>query len=124
MTDLSFAPFINAHRVFNEFRNDMKTDRDMLGAIHAFEFTFELAWKAMKKVLKINGYEVGSPRDTFRKAASEGLIDDPQKWFDFLEKRNLSSHTYEKSQILEVIRIFDEFDIEVSRLIKALELVK
>lgn len=47
----------------------------------------------MQRVLKQQGVEAGSPKQVFRAALKIGLIDDLDKWFDFLEKRNLTVHS-------------------------------
>jgi nucleotidyltransferase substrate binding protein (TIGR01987 family) len=39
-----------------------------------------------------------SPKDVFRVAADLQIIPDPQPYFEYLKKRNLSSHTYSESQ--------------------------
>ncbi len=39
---------------------------------------------------------VGS-RSTVREAFKRGLVDDGEVWMDMIEKRNLSSHTYNES---------------------------
>lgn len=110
-----------AQNLFENYRQDMITDRDKAGAVQAFEFCYELAWKAMKKFLEDQGQVVGSPKDTFRKAAQERLIDDPEKWFGFQEKRNLTVHTYEHECVELVLNAFDQFSDELKKLIINLE---
>ncbi|MEW6727773.1 MAG: nucleotidyltransferase substrate binding protein [Pseudomonadota bacterium] len=65
------------------------------GLIQAFEFTHELAWNVLKDYLEYEGITglVGS-RSTVREAFKRGLIDDGEVWMDMIDKRNLSSHTY------------------------------
>lgn len=121
MQKIDFSKLHKARNTFERFRQDMQDDRDQAGAIQAFEFSYELAWKMMKRVLESRGQEVGSPKDTFRKAALEKLIDDPEIWFEFQMKRNLTSHTYEQDNIDAIIQIFDLFSAELSKLIERLE---
>lgn len=71
-------------------------------SIQCFEFTLELIWKTLKRVLDKKGVNVTSPRDVFRLAARENLLSDPKVWFAYIELRNLSSHTY-KEEIAEKI---------------------
>ncbi len=118
------TPLLNAQEVFESFRVDMVTDRDKAGAIQAFKFCYELSWKMMKRMLEFRGLEVGSPKDTFRKAALEKLIDSPEVWFDFQQKRNLTVHTYNFSLMDEIIAIFDTFSSELNLLINRLEKLK
>jgi nucleotidyltransferase substrate binding protein (TIGR01987 family) len=65
------------------------------GLIQGFEFTHELAWNVLKDYLEYEGITglVGS-RSTIREAFSRGLVDHGEVWMDMIEKRNLSSHTY------------------------------
>lgn len=118
---IDFSKIVKARDTFERFRVGMEDDRDQAGAIQAFEFCYELAWKMMKRVLESRGLEVGSPKDTFRKAALEKLIDDPELWFEFQKKRNLTSHTYEQENINSILTIFDIFSKELDQLIQRLE---
>ncbi len=99
----------------------MRTDRDKAGAIQAFEFCYELTWKILKRALESQGLEASSPKDTFRKAAKEGFITDPELWFEFQQKRNLTVRTYEQENIESVITIFDNFSNELSAILIKIE---
>jgi nucleotidyltransferase substrate binding protein (TIGR01987 family) len=70
-------------------KNDFIRD----SVIQRFEFTVELAWKSAKKVM---GSQSIAPKVIIREMAAQGLVADPQVWFDYLEGRNLSSHTYKE----------------------------
>lgn len=88
-TKVKIDKLINARKVFETFRKDIITERDEAGAIKAFEFSYELSWKMMKRVLAANGIDTTTPKDVFRAAASAKIIDNPEDWFDFQEMRNL-----------------------------------
>ena len=118
---IDLSKLLKAQAVFERFRQDMQDDRDQAGAVQAFEFCYELAWKMMKRVLATQGVEVGSPKDTFRKAALAKLIDDPEIWFDFLEKRNLTSHTYEQENLDAIVAVFDIFSSELDKAIQRMQ---
>ncbi|MEI8365121.1 MAG: HI0074 family nucleotidyltransferase substrate-binding subunit [Parachlamydiaceae bacterium] len=120
MSTIDLSKLFKARDIFERFRQDMQDDRDQAGAIQAFEFCYELAWKMMKRVLESRGQEVGSPKDTFRKAVLEKIIDDPEIWFEFQKKRNLTSHTYEQENVNAILEIFDTFSIELEKLIQRL----
>ncbi|MBN1960395.1 MAG: nucleotidyltransferase substrate binding protein [Deltaproteobacteria bacterium] len=89
--------------------------------IQRFEFTFELAWKTIKLYLEFQNIEVRSPRDTLREALKLGLIDDGNVWSLLLEKRNLTSHTYDENLAIEVyqfvkytgVRLFLELESKI-----------
>ena len=65
-------------------------------SIQRFEYTFEIAWKLFKKVAKVDGIEVTSPRQALRAAYQMKLITDIDIWFEMLEDRNMTSHTYDQ----------------------------
>ena len=70
------------------------------GVIQNFEFTHELCWKFIQRWIRENRTpeDADHPRsrkELFRLAAQYGLIADPLPWFDYSEKRNLTSHTYD-----------------------------
>ena len=72
------------------------------GIIQRFEFCFELSWKLMKAYLSFEGIEANSPRSSIRESFKIGLIVEAEEWLDMLEKRNLSSHTYEEETAKEI----------------------
>jgi nucleotidyltransferase substrate binding protein (TIGR01987 family) len=72
------------------------------GTIQRFEFSFELAWKAIKSVAKHFGTDKKSPRDAIKAAYGYGWIDDETLWINILHDRNLSSHTYREDIALAV----------------------
>jgi nucleotidyltransferase substrate binding protein (TIGR01987 family) len=84
------------------------SDLEQQGIIQGFEFTHELAWNVLKDYLEYEGIQglVGS-RSTVREAFKRGLIADGDAWMDMIEKRNLSSHTYNlevATQLVSAIR--------------------
>ena len=86
-------------------RKDANADDMYLDAtIQRFEFCFDLAWKLMKAVLEYDGIEVNSPRSCIRESWKQGLIPDAQEWLEMMEKRNLSSHTYDENAAREIYR--------------------
>ena len=97
------------------------------GLIQRFEFCFELSWKLIKAYLDYEGIEVNSPRSAIRKAFQTELIADAETWLDMLEKRNLSSHTYDAEAAKEIYRhvaqkyifLFNDFEATISEKISA-----
>lgn len=96
------------------------------GAIQRFEYSYELAWKSLKRVLEA---EAASPdeldllsfRDLIRLGAERGLIDDPSEWFEFREGRNVSSRTYDAAKAAEVYSSTLKFAPAARRLLEKLE---
>ena len=86
--------------------------------IQRFEFCFELAWKLMKAVLEYEGIEANSPRSGIREGWKQGLISDAEAWLDMMEKRNLSSHTYDENVARD---IYHEVKEQYITLLEALD---
>ena len=87
---LTLAMELKAQRPLSELEQQ--------GLIQVFEFTHELAWNVLKDYLEMEGIQglVGS-RSTAREAFKRGLVPDGEVWMDMIEKRNLSSHTYNQA---------------------------
>lgn len=95
------------------------------GAIHHFEFTYELCWKFIKRWLKVN---IGSAaadgvtkRQLFRLAAENRLILDVDDWMRHDDARNRTSHTYDPAVAESVHAAAHEFARDAQRLLEALE---
>jgi nucleotidyltransferase substrate binding protein (TIGR01987 family) len=67
-----------------------------------FEFTFELFWKTIQRLLAREGVEARSPKAALREAYRLGWLDDEARWIKLLEDRNLTSHTYRELLALEI----------------------
>ena len=88
---------------------DIKEDDLYLDAIiKRFEFSYELAWRLMKRFLSYEGVDAQSPRAVIREAFNNGLINNPNVWLDMLEKRNLSSHTYNQETAETIYKFIKE----------------
>ena len=118
---IDFSKLLKAQAVFERVRKDMQDERDQMGAAQAFEFCSELAWKMMKRVLQSKGIDVVAPKDVIRQAALVKIVDDPEVWFDFHEKRNLTSHTYEQENLIAIVEVFDLFSTEFDKVIKRMQ---
>jgi nucleotidyltransferase substrate binding protein (TIGR01987 family) len=118
---INIAPLLKAYRTFDTYRLHIIDEQDRAGAIQAFEFSFELAWKTIKRVLEKKGLQVRSPRDAFREAANNGLIQEPKVWFLFIDKRNLTAHTYQEATAEEIVKIFESFSQELKLLIENIQ---
>ena len=85
------------------------SDLEQQGLIQGFEFTHELAWNVLKDYLEMEGIQglIGS-RSTAREAFKRGLVMDGEVWMDMIEKRNLSSHTYNQTVALTIVESIAE----------------
>lgn len=92
--------------------------------IQAFEFSFELSWKFIKRYLeqfsieKVDGF---TAKQLFRVAHEQGLIQNVDAWFKYLEKRNLTSHTYDGTVAERVYEGAKEFLGDARYLLKELQ---
>ncbi len=82
------------------------TDLEKQGVIQGFEFVHELAWNVLKDFLEFEGIQgiVGS-RGAVREAFKRGLIEDGELWMDMIDKRNLTSHTYNAGLAQELVTV-------------------
>lgn len=112
---------LKAQTVFERFRKNMKDDQSQAGAVQAFKICYELSWKIMKRILAAQGVESTAPRDIFRKAAIAQLIDNPDAWFSFIEKRHLTSYTYDQENVDTIVAAFDEFSVQLTKAIERMK---
>ena len=93
--------------------------------IQNFEFSFELAWKFMRRWLenedKAEIEAALTKKDIFRLAHKFELIDDAGKWFIYLSARNKTSHTYDEGVAEEVFIVANEFFVCFGNFINQLE---
>lgn len=111
------TPLVKAKSSLDAVLKMDKTDITRDAAIQRFEFTFELAWKTLKRVLKHKGIIANNPRDVIREAAQQGLIDHVESWFTFLENRNLTTHVYNEKVADKIYSSLPDFNHELDNLL-------
>ncbi len=79
------------------------------GLIQSFEYNHELAWKTLKDFLEAKGLsQLYGSKDVSREAFKQGLLGDSEQdgllWLDMIEKRNLTSHTYNEKTAKEIVQ--------------------
>ncbi len=80
-------------------QNDPDSDIFHAAVVKGFEYTYELAFNAIRRYVAYNVLSpgrVGQMRipDILRAAARNGLIASVDDWFEFRERRNSTSHEY------------------------------
>ena len=96
----AYLSLIKSQQALNNDSNN-KFIQDSL--IQRYEYTVELAWKTIKDYLEYQGFiDVTSPKKVMRKAFSEKIITDGERWMEALNDINRTSHAYEESMATDV----------------------
>jgi len=110
--------FTNAVNREKDFKTEGFADVYLDLVVKRFEFTYEMAWKALKRYLEFLGLEAKSPRMIFREGFSQGIVKDESIWLDMIEQRNLTSHVYDEFQIQDILtkkEIYKDAFIELKK---------
>lgn len=119
-SQINFKSLAAALSSFNEaIETKTKSVLERDGTIQRFEYTFELCWKSIRKLLLEMGRNdtSSSPKPLLRDAFEEGLISDLYIWFKFLYARNRTSHTYNLKTADEVYNDILDFGIQAQKLL-------
>jgi nucleotidyltransferase substrate binding protein (TIGR01987 family) len=125
-TKLILTPFRDAVLTLEEVLLKQPTDDVVRDAsIKRFEYSFELAWKLMKRVLEVDYNQAETDmltkKDLFRQAHEIGLITDPQAWFKYLDARNRTAHEYSETAANAVYASAKRFLPDAKKLLVELE---
>ena len=101
-------------------------DQFRAAAIQAFEFTYELAFKFMKRELsQIVPVPSAIDEMTFmqvvRAAAEAGLVADVPRFHEYREARNITSHSYDRKKAQRIVAELPRFAEDVGYLLVRLE---
>lgn len=128
MSVLDFSSLRNALSTLDEALARASLQDTLLrdGCIQRFEYTYELSIRMLRRKLEeisdhAEAIDQASFRELIRIAAEKGLLDNPKRWFDFREKRNITSHTYNEKKAQEVFAIIPEFAQAAQALLQHLE---
>jgi len=96
------------------------------GVIKNFEFVYELSVKMMKRRLELDSISSSvidgmNFRDFLRTAAEVGLISVVERWFEYRDMRNITSHTYDHEKAQQVYEDTKLFIKDAVSLLKTLE---
>ncbi len=121
---LDYSPFEKAiaqleksvsfyHSQMAEENDDLK-EQFRAAVIQAFEYTYELAVKMIRRQLEqivANPSELREINfmDLIREAKEAGLIREAPNFREYREKRNITSHTYDANKALEILTVIDGF---------------
>ena len=95
--------------------------------IQRFEYTYELCIKLIKRYIEqemplSQQIDRLNYRDLVRVAFEIGLIQDVDKWFQYREARNQTSHAYDENKAQTVYQVLPEFAIQATFLLEQLNL--
>ena len=123
----ALAQLKDAIIVFNKYQNNSELASHLRdGAIQAFEYTYELSWKILKKHLaellpNPDTISSNSFKDVIRLSYEHQLIKgDLQQWVEFRTLRGTTSHVYNEEKAINVFNELDNFIEEVEFIINKL----
>ena len=101
--------FVNFNKAFSQLdrfvQKESLSEMEGQGLIKAFEYTYELAWKTLQDLLKDKGYlNILGPKPVIEQSFQDGYITDGKDWMRMHKSRNLTSHTYDETTALEIIK--------------------
>lgn len=112
--------------VLIRYNSDTEDDVIRDSVIQRFEFTYSIALKTLKKYFlrsaflseDVNGMTFN---ELVRTANQLDLLkSNLEKWSEFREMRNMTSHTYDENTALKVIKIIPDFHEEILFLLEQL----
>jgi len=99
-----------------ETESDLKIDT----TIQRFEFTFELSWKTLKRILLYEGEICKTPRECLKTAFRLGFFQDEESWLSMLDDRNAIAHIYDEIAAKEIFSRISCYYIVFNELAKKL----
>jgi len=126
---ISTVPFTQALNTLNRALSRASKEPDDLevrdACIQRFEYTYELSIKLIKRYIEqemplSENVDRLNYRDLLRIAFEIGLVKDVEKWFQYREARNLTSHTYDENKAQAVYDVLPEFAIQAQWLLEQL----
>jgi nucleotidyltransferase substrate binding protein (TIGR01987 family) len=113
--------------LYSDLAGDLGLREQFRGAsIQAFEFTYEVAYKMLKRQLETMAANPGDiDKMTFgqvvRAGAEAGLMPDLGRFQDYRDKRNITSHTYDQNKAEEIVAVLRDFASDVRFMLAELE---
>lgn len=129
-TKLDLSSFKRAVAALDEVLQVYKQDSNPFmrdACIQRFEFTYELAWKMLKRYLETNSANPSqvdemTSQTLIRTGSEMGLLKSGwDTWAKYRKARSTTSHVYDESKALEVFAVIPDFYLEAVFLLNALE---
>ncbi len=126
---IDLTPFEKALKTLDEIierynrENNDNAIRDAV--IQRFEYTYSLSIKMLTRFLQSQATELPDTltfNETIRKANQMGLLlSNLEKWTEYRQKRNLTSHTYEEAIANAVVSVVKDFQKDAKYLLEKLK---
>lgn len=103
------------------------SDLEKLGTIQTFEYSHELAWKAIKDYFEYQGKtSISGARDATSMAIQNSLIEVGDVWMEMIENRNKTSQSYNQRVANEIVakiqteyfQAFKDFETKMTSLVE------
>ena len=113
--------------VIEMWNNDKVNDVIRDSMIQRFEYTYSLSLKMIKRYFKISAFEKenidGMTFNEMVRAANrmDILRSNLEKWDEFRQIRNMTSHTYDEEIAQKVVEIIPDFKVEAEFLLSKLK---
>lgn len=110
MPQLDLTSLKNAQVSLAKALSQTKNEYIRDAVIQRFEYTFELAWKTLKRYFEWNQkISESNVKNIFREAGKQGLIISVEKWFAYYQARNETTHTYNEIKAEEIFVLARSF---------------
>ncbi len=100
--------FENLKKALNRLAEALQEDQGnsliVDGTIQRFEFTIEIYWKMLKRLLLSEGIEAKTPRETLKEAYQVGWLQNEQAWLQMLKDRNETLHAYDEEMARRILQ--------------------
>ena len=115
---------------YEKYKDDAEfgdTVQDSL--VKRFEFTLEHSLKMIEKTLKEIGFskkQLEPRKQLLRVARDQELIEEFEKWNNYMKSRNTTSHEYSEDTVTEeeYIELIQNFYADVQKLLQNLESIR
>lgn len=126
---IDLTPFEKALKTLDEIiiRYEKEKDDDAIrdAVIQRFEYTYSLSIKMLTRFLQSQAIDLPDTltfNEIIRKANQLGLLlSNLEKWTDYRQKRNMTSHTYEESIAQSVVSVVYDFQKDATFLLNELK---
>lgn len=117
--------FTNLKKALSRLEEALHEDQEnsliVDGTIQRFEFTIEIYWKMLKRLLLSEGIEAKTPRETLKEAFQVGWLQNEYAWLQMLKDRNETSHAYDEKMARKILENIIRYYPEMKKTFQKLE---